>query len=96
MFGIFRKDIRKVEANPVDNTHMEEISESSEFPKLESINVDLALKRLGGNRAFLKKLIFEFIDGYSDQIDEMQDIVEVGNDEDVYRLVHAITELQEI
>jgi signal transduction histidine kinase/DNA-binding response OmpR family regulator len=84
-------DTEAIDSRHVHDMHMEENSETVAFPQLECLNVDLALRRLGGNSSLLKKLIFEFIEGYSDKISQIQAMVEAGKSEEVYRLAHAIS-----
>ena len=58
------------------------------FIKEDYINVDDALKRVGGNIGLYHKLLGRFVEG--NQLDELEKAFEDGNMEDASRMAHTI------
>ncbi|MCL2366218.1 MAG: Hpt domain-containing protein [Oscillospiraceae bacterium] len=58
------------------------------FVKEEYIDVQDALKRIGGNVDLYKRLLGRFVDG--DQLKQLEAALDSGNKEDASRLAHTI------
>lgn len=69
-------------------------SDSSEEPadlsEFDGVNVDLALARVGGNRATLERLLTKFRKSGSDSIDGIKNAIGKENLEEAQRLAHTI------
>jgi len=69
-------------------------SNKDEGPPLPSdlpgIDTDTALRRLGGNRRLLRKLLIEFLQDYRGFIDTLGTALDLGHADSVLRLVHTL------
>jgi len=54
----------------------------------EYIDVDDALKRVGGNMALYQRLLGRFADG--NQFEELENLLKSGNEEEATRMAHTI------
>ncbi|MDM8553233.1 response regulator [Desulfococcaceae bacterium HSG7] len=58
--------------------------------QMPDLDIDTALKRLGGNRKLLKKLLVNFADDYSDITDTLRKALDKGDIEYIRRTAHTI------
>ncbi|MBI1317618.1 MAG: transporter substrate-binding domain-containing protein [Candidatus Hydrogenedens sp.] len=57
---------------------------------IEGLNTTVALRRLGGNQRLYEKLLGDFHTRYGAATDELQRLLEAGNDEEAARYAHTI------
>ncbi|MBW2303986.1 MAG: response regulator [Deltaproteobacteria bacterium] len=79
-------------AGPGEGSHpSEEVPVCADIPKfLPGIDIESALKRLGGNRRLLKKLLQEFRRDYKEVAREIKETLGAGDREKAQRLVHNL------
>lgn len=63
-------------------------SDSMDFTKEDYIDIDDALKRVGGNKALYSKLLLRFVEG--NQLEELEKFFDSGNLEEASRTAHTI------
>ncbi len=65
--------------------------ESPDLPaRLPGLDMDDALKRLGGNRKLLKKLLINFVDDYADASQQLRQALDNGDMDFIKRFAHTI------
>jgi len=68
-----------------------EIKHTQDLPeRMPGLDIPDALKRLGGNRKLLKKLLINFADDYSDTADTLRKAFDSGDIEYIRRTAHTI------
>jgi len=68
-----------------DKKHAQDLPE-----QMPDLDITDALKRLGGNRALLKKLLIDFADEYSDTAAKLREALDSGDIEYIRRTAHTI------
>ena len=88
---LVRKIKPKVRGAPTPGRMQGEIKNAQDLPEqMPDLDIAAALKRLGGNRALLKKLLIDFADDYSDTADTLRKALDSGDIEYIRRTAHTI------